>query len=366
MNGKPLSISLEYQKNTLNSKIQKEYNQIIRLPQLHAEVFFIALCYTKEKRRYMSKFDEQYLELCQKILTTGEKITTDPKILKQKTNQEVQSNFPNHLAQTVTPTTTIRLPHQILQFDLSEEFPILTTKFVAFKTAVLEMLWFYQAQSNDVRWLQERNIKIWDQWEIDADGNYQGKAFGKEFAHTIGTAYGWIVNRYKLTQGLINTIKHDPTNRRMIMSLWQNEWIKTAALPSCVWNTQWSVSDHNQKLNLIVTVRSNDVPLGLPFNVTQYAVLCHLIAQVCQLKPGLMTYVINDAHIYENQIAGIKEQLRRRDEKLAKDGELFKAPRLFINPEIKDFFKFDNSKELKDIQLIDYKHQGRIMMPVTE
>ena len=79
-----------------------------------------------------------------------------------------------------------------------------------------------------------------------------------------------------------------------------------------------------------------------------------------------MTYVINDAHIYENQIAGIKEQLRRRDEKLTKDGELFKAPRLFVNPEIKDFFKFDNSKELKDIQLIDYKHQGRIMMPVTE
>jgi thymidylate synthase len=152
----------------------------------------------------------------------------------------------------------------------------------------------------------------------------------------------------------------------MIMSLWQNEWIKTAALPSCVWNTQWSVSDNNQKLNLIVTVRSNDVPLGMPFNITQYAVLCHLIAKVCNLKPGLMTYVINDAHIYENQIPGIEEQLRRRDEKIEKDGELFKAPALYINPDIHDFFKFDNSKELKDIQLIDYKHQGRIIMPVTE
>ena len=237
----------------------------------------------------MSKFDEQYLKLCQKILETGERVTTNPKILNQKTNPNVQSNFPNHLAQTITPTTTIRLPHQVLQFDLSEEFPILTTKFVAFKSAVLEMLWFYQAQSNDVRWLQERGVKIWDQWEIDEQGNYQGKYFGKEFAHTIGTAYGWIVNRYQLTQGLIETIKHDPTNRRMIMSLWQNEWIKTAALPSCVWNTQWSVSDGNQKLNLIVTVRSNDVPLGMPFNVTQYAVLCYLIAKVCGLKPGLMT-----------------------------------------------------------------------------
>ena len=314
----------------------------------------------------MSKFDEQYLELCQKILNNGERVTTNPKVLDQKTNQDIQSNFPNHLAQTIKPTTTIRLPHQVLQFDLSEEFPILTTKFVAFKTAVLEMLWFYQAQSNDVRWLQERGVKIWNEWEIDAEGNYQGKHFGKEFAHTIGTAYGWIVNRYQLTQGLIETIKHDPTNRRMIMSLWQNEWIKTAALPSCVWNTQWSVSDNNQKLNLIVTVRSNDVPLGMPFNVTQYAVLCHLIAKVCNLKPGLLTYVINDAHIYENQIPGIEEQLRRRDEKIKKDGELFKAPALYVNPDIHDFFKFDNSKELKDIQLIDYKHQGRINMPVTE
>lgn len=313
----------------------------------------------------MSKFDEQYLTLCQKILTTGERVTTNPKVLEKSTGESSKLNFPNHLAQTIKPTTTIRLPHQILQFDLSEEFPILTTKFVAFKSAVLEMLWFYQAQSNDVRWLQERGIKIWDQWEIDAEGNYQGKHFGKEFAHTIGTAYGWIVNHYQLTQGLIETIKTDPTNRRMIMSLWQNEWLKIAALPSCVWNTQWSVSE-NKKLNVIVTVRSNDVPLGMPFNVTQYAVLCHLIAKVCNLEPGLMTYVINDAHIYENQIPGIEEQLRRRDEKLKKDGALFKAPKLYINPEITDFFKFDNSKELKDIQLIDYKHQGRIMMPVTE
>lgn len=313
----------------------------------------------------MSKFDEQYLELCQKILTTGEKVTTNPKILEHKADQSVQSNFPNHLAQTINPVTTIRLPHQILQFNLAEEFPILTTKFVAFKTAVLEMLWFYQAQSNDVRWLQERGVKIWNEWQIDSKGDYQGKHFGKEFAHTIGTAYGWIVNRYQLTQGLIETIKHDPTNRRMIMSLWQNEWLKTAALPSCVWNTQWSVTNHKE-LNLMVNVRSNDVPLGMSFNVTQYAVLCHLIAKVCNLTPGLMTYVINDAHIYENQIPGIKEQLRRRDEKIKKDGALFKAPKLHLNPQITDFFKFDNSKELKDIQLIDYKHQGRIVMPVTE
>jgi thymidylate synthase len=103
----------------------------------------------------------------------------------------------------------------------------------------------------------------------------------------------------------------------------------------------------------------------MPFNVAQYAVLCHLIAQCVGMEAGQMTYVINDAHIYENQIDGIKEQLRRRDEKLAKDGKLFDAPKLWINPDIKDFFKFDSSKELKDIKLIDYKHQGVIKMEVT-
>ena len=99
------------------------------------------------------------------------------------------------------------------------------------------------------------------------------------------------------------------------------------------------------------------MPLGMPFNVSQYATLCYLIAQVTGLEPGQMTYVINNAHIYENQVEWIREQLSRQP---------FKAPKLWINPEVKDFFHFDNSKELKDFHLVDYKHQGKIRMPVTE
>ena len=316
----------------------------------------------------MSKFDEQYLDLCERILKHGERIVNYAATDNRK-DSGAKSNIPDHAAQGALQSATIRLPHQILQFDLSEEFPILTTKFVAFKTAVLEMLWIYQQQSNDVRWLHDRGIKIWDEWEIPEDGKYQGREWDpKEFAHTIGTAYGWIVKRYQLTQSLIETLKTNPGNRRMIMSLWQNEWLPTAALPSCVWNTQWHVSkadSEKPRLNMMVTVRSNDVPLGMPFNVAQYAVLCHLIAQCVGMEASQMTYVINDAHIYENQIDGIKEQIRRRDEKLAKDGKLFDAPKLWINPDIKDFFKFDSSKELKDIKLIDYEHQGTIKMKVT-
>ncbi len=311
----------------------------------------------------MSKFDEQYLDLCDRILKTGERVSNDPKVAEKELKDGAGTNFPNHLAQTVNPIATYRLPHQILHFDLAEEFPILTTKYVSWKWAIIEMFWFFQAQSNDVRWLHERGVKIWDEWEIDENGDYLGKHFGKEFAHTIGTAYGWVVDRYKLTQGLIETLKNDPTNRRMIMSLWQNEFLPTAALPSCVWNSQWNVT--NGRLNVLVTSRSTDVPLGLPFNITQYAVLCHLLAQVCDLEVGQMTFVSNDAHIYENQIDGIREQLKRRDEKLAADGKLFDAPKLWINPDVKDFFEFDNSKELLDIRLENYEHQGKISMPVS-
>ena len=321
----------------------------------------------------MSKFDDQYIDLCKRILAEGEKITNYKK--SDSRSAKVASAIPDHTAQGASEARTIRLPHQVLQFDLSEEFPILTSKKVAFKTAVLEILWIYQEASNDVRWLRERGIKIWNEWEIAEDGTYQGRNINEtfvskhpeepaqDFAHTIGTAYGWIVKRYDLIRNLIETLKSNPGNRRMVLSLWQNEWLETAALPSCVWNSQWNLIDG--KLNVLVTSRSSDVPLGLPFNVVQYAVLCHLIAASVGAKPGQMTFITNDAHIYENQIDGIKEQIARYD-KAMKDGTLPKAPKLWLNPEVKDFYQFDNSRELKDIKLEGYENLGTIKMPVTE
>ncbi len=309
----------------------------------------------------MSKFDEQYLDLCERILKDGERVVNYTHATDKRGS--ASTSMPNHLAQAQSESATIRLPHQVLEFDLSEEFPVLTTKFTVFRAAILEMLWIWQVQSNDVRWLQERGVKIWNEWEIDENGDYMGKHFGKEFAHTIGTAYGWIVNKYHLTQDLIETLKNDPGNRRMVLSLWQNEFLKTAALPSCVWSNEWNIT--NGKVNVLVNSRSTDVPLGLPFNITQYATFLCLISHCLDLEPGKMTFVTNDAHIYENQVDGIREQIRRRDEKLKQDGKLFDAPKLWINPEVKDFFKFDNSKELKDIKLLDYEHQGKLKMEIS-
>lgn len=321
----------------------------------------------------MSKFDEQYIDLCRRILDHGEKITNYQKT--DRRGKAAASAIPDHTAQGSGEARTIRLPHQVFQFDLEEEFPILTSKQVAFKTSVLEMLWIYQQASNDVRWLKERGIKIWNEWEIAEDGSYQGRNINEifatrhpdepatDFAHTIGTAYGWIVKRYNLLDNLVETLKVSPGNRRMIMSLWQNEWLETAALPSCVWNSQWNITDG--RLNLLVTSRSSDVPLGLPFNVSQYAVLCYMLAQVVGVRPGQFTFITNDAHIYENQVDGIREQIARYDKAVA-DGSLPEAPKLWLNPEIHDFHDFDSSRELKDIRLDGYKNLGTIKMPVTE
>lgn len=299
----------------------------------------------------MTKWDKEYLKLCKKILKDG---------------VEVQNR---------TGVNSIKIPFYGLSFDLSKEFPVLTTKQLYFKNAITEILWIYQVQSNDVRWLQERNNHTWDEWEIDEEGLWSAtqnvlengklvkkdvvRTFDKEFAHTIGTAYGYIVNKYHMTQKLIDKLKNNPADRRMVMSLWQDEYLDTAVLPSCVWSSEWDVT--NGKLNCLVHQRSCDVPLGLPFNVTQYATLVNLIAHCTGLEVGTLNWSIKDAHIYVNQVDGINEQIRRGNEL-----ENYKAPQLWINPEVTDFFEIDNSRELKDIKVLDYKHHGPIKFPIAQ
>lgn len=300
----------------------------------------------------MSSWDKKYLNLCKKILKEG---------------TEVQNR---------TGINSIKVPSHHFHFDLEEEFPILTTKQLFLRQAVLEMLWIYQAKSNDVRWLKDRDVHIWDEWEIDEDGIWKAtqnvlgkdgkleqkeieKDFGKQWAHTIGTAYGYIVNKFNLTDELIDKIKNNPEDRRMVMSLWQNDYLDTAVLPSCVWSSEWDVTDG--KLNAWVHQRSCDVPLGLPFNITQYAVLLNMLAKTCNLKPGTLDWSIKDAHIYVNQIDGIKEQIRRMDEL----GD-YNAPELWLNPDVKNFYDYDNSRDCKDVKVLNYKHHGKIKFPISK
>lgn len=290
----------------------------------------------------MAKWDDIYCMLCERILKEGVRV-------------------PNR-----TGIDTIKVPFAHFTLDVGDEFPILTTKQLFIRQAVLEMLWIYQAQSNDVRWLQERNVHIWDEWELDDNGDWKEMKTGKvlkhfdpRMAHTIGTAYGYVVRKYHLIDQLIDSLKHTPEDRRRVLSLWQEAEMETAVLPSCVWSSEWDITDG--KLNLLVHQRSCDVPLGLPFNVTQYATLLCMIAQVTGLKPGILDWSIKDAHIYVNQIEGIQEQLARWHE----NGS-YPAPTLWLNPEIDNFYDFDSSSELKDLKLENYQHMGKIRFPITQ
>ncbi|MBP9516539.1 MAG: thymidylate synthase, partial [Veillonella sp.] len=186
----------------------------------------------------MSLADTQYLQIIENILEHGT------------------------FGQNRTGVATYKLPHQIMQFDLQEEFPILTTKFVAFKTAVKELLWIWQMQSNDVRKLQDMNVRVWDEW-MREDG-------------TIGKAYGYQIAKYKQLDNLINTIKHDPDSRRMIVTLWNIEDLPDMALQPCAYETLWDVADSH--LNCMLVQRSGDMGLGIPFNTAQYAALVCMIA----------------------------------------------------------------------------------------
>ncbi|MBK5241857.1 thymidylate synthase [Clostridium sp.] len=259
----------------------------------------------------MNEMDSQYLKIAENILKRG------------------------YYGQNRTGVATYKLPHQIMQFDLEEEFPILTTKFVAFKTAVKELLWIFKDQSNDVKKLQEQNVHIWDEWALE-DG-------------TIGKAYGYQIAKYHQIDSLIEALKNNPQDRRMMMNLWNIEDLPQMALQPCCFLTLWDVTDG--RLNCMLVQRSGDTALGVPFNTTQYAVLVHMLAKVTGLKPGLFTHVINNAHIYENHIEGLKLQISRKSEALD-------APEIWINPEIKNFYDFTP----EDIKLIDYKHLGKINM----
>lgn len=163
----------------------------------------------------MRTADEQYINIVKNILDHG-------------TYSNNRTGIP-----------TYKLPHQIMQFDLQEEFPILSSKFVASKTALKELLWIWQMQSNDVRELQKMGCRVWDEW-MREDG-------------TIGKAYGYQIAKYNQLDNLINTIKTDPDSRRMIVTLWNIEDLPDMALQPCAYETLWDVQE--DKLNCILLQR---------------------------------------------------------------------------------------------------------------
>lgn len=243
-----------------------------------------------------------------------------------------------------------------MRFDLREGFPALTTKKLAWKAMLSELLFFLEGSTDERRLCEilhgTRDKNKTTIWTANANAPYwKDKA---KFEGDLGLIYSSSWRNWETPQGefidqisnLVDGIKKDPFSRRHIVSAWNPYALDKCALPPCHVLSQFYVNDNNE-LSCHLYTRSQDIPLGTPFNIASYSLLTHMIAQVCGLKVGEYIHTIGDAHIYINQMDGVIEQLKR---------EPMPLPTLWLNPEVTDI----NAFTMDDAKLIEYKHHDPI------
>ncbi|MDE6360004.1 MAG: thymidylate synthase [Muribaculaceae bacterium] len=209
-----------------------------------------------------------------------------------------------------------------MRFNLEEGFPLLTTKKLHLKSIIYELLWFLKGDTN-ARYLQDNGVRIWNEW-ADPDGNL-GHIYGYQWRSWPGYDGEFID---QITEA-VETIRHNPDSRRIIVSAWNVADLKRMNLPPCHAFFQFYVADG--RLSLQLYQRSADTFLGVPFNIASYALLTMMMAQVCGLRPGDFIHTLGDAHIYNNHFGQVEEQLSRTPRAL---------PVMKINPEVKSIFDF--------------------------
>ena len=242
-----------------------------------------------------------------------------------------------------TGTGTLSVFGYQMRFNLSDGFPILTTKKIHLKSVIHELLWFLSGNTN-IEYLKENNVTIWDEW-ADENGNL-GPVYGHQW-RSWDAADGSSVDQIA---DLINQIKTNPDSRRLIVSAWNVGEIAKMKLPPCHAFFQFYVA--NNRLSCQLYQRSADIFLGVPFNISSYALLTMMIAQVCDLKLGDFVHTLGDAHIYLNHMDQVNEQLERSPKTL---------PNMKINPLVKDIFNF----KYDDFELVDYDPYPLIKAPVA-
>ena len=262
---------------------------------------------------------KQYLDLLNRILTEGV----------------------DRGDRTGTGTRSI-FGHQ-MRFDLSDGFPLLTTKKLHLKSIIHELLWFLKGDTN-VKYLQENGVRIWNEW-ADENGDL-GPVYGAQW-RSWPDGHGGTIDQIAR---VVDDIKNHPESRRLIVSAWNVADVDNMALPPCHLLFQFYVADG--KLSLQLYQRSADTFLGVPFNIASYALLLMMVAQVCDLKPGEFIHTTGDTHIYHNHFDQVREQLSRSPRPL---------PRMIINPEVKDIFGFKYS----DFTLTDYDPHPHIKATVA-
>ena len=262
---------------------------------------------------------KQYLDLMQKVLNEGQK----------KSDR--------------TGTGTLSIFGHQMEFDLSDGFPLVTTKKVHLKSIVHELIWFLQGSTN-ISYLKENGVSIWDEW-ADEKGDL-GPVYGAQWRSWPDGNNGTIDQIQNLIQG----IKTNPDSRRHIVSAWNPALVDEMALPPCHSLFQFYVA--NEKLSCQLYQRSADIFLGVPFNIASYALLTHMVAHVCNLKAGKFVHTFGDAHLYLNHLDQAKLQLSR-DTKI--------LPQLKLNSEVKNIFDF----KFEDIEIVNYESHPSISAPIA-
>ena len=263
----------------------------------------------------MSKADKLFVNMCEKILTEG--FSTEGETVRARWEDG-------------SPAYTIKTFGVVNRYDLSEEFPALTLRPTAIKSATDEILWIWQRKSNNIHDLKPH---IWDEW-ADEDGS-------------IGKAYGYqMAKKYKFAQGEMDQVdnvlwqlKNQPQSRRIMTNIYNFEDLSEMNLEPCAYSMTFNVTGN--KLNAILNQRSQDILAANNWNVVQYAVLMHMLAQVCDMRVGELVHVIADAHIYDRHVPIVKELIERPQ---------YDAPKFWLNPDIKDFYQFTTD----DIKITDY------------
>ena len=264
----------------------------------------------------MSRADDIFISMCRSIIENG--YSTEGEKVRPKWEDG-------------TSAYTIKQFGVVNRYDLSKEFPAITLRKTYVKSAIDELLWIWQKKSNNIHDLKSH---IWDSW-ADEDGS-----IGKAYGYQMGVKHQYKEGMMDQVDRLIYDLKHNPYSRRMITNMYVHQDLHEMNLYPCAYSMTFNVT--GDRLNAILNQRSQDVLAANNWNVVQYAVLVHMIAQVTGFKPGELVHVIADAHIYDRHIPIVKELIER---------ETYPAPKFKMNPDVKDFYEFT----VDDFTIEDYK-----------
>lgn len=280
----------------------------------------------------MSYADKVFIDMCRDILENG--CSTEGEKVRPKWEDGSYAY-------------TIKRFGVVNRYDLRKEFPVITLRKTAIKSATDEMLWIWQKKSNRV---SELSSHIWDAW-ADENGT-----IGKAYGYQMGVKHQYKEGMMDQVDRVIYDLKNNPFSRRIMTNMYVHQDLHEMRLYPCAYSMTFNVTQRKGEkrltLNAVLNQRSQDVLTANNWNVAQYAVLVHMLAQVCDMNVGELMHVIADAHIYDRHVELVKELIER---------PVYDAPTFWLNPDVKDFYEFTKD----DVKLIDYKFGEQITIPVA-